>query len=137
MYATPHTLAGFAIVKTFEDNLFIGIPLAIASHLVLDYVNERGLTSEDKFTFDIFPSLFCYFLALFSGEFWLFLLGSIMGNLPDLIDKKLYLSIFYPTKFKATKYLHWQKPIIEPSAETTKKIGLISAICIFLIMVFF
>jgi hypothetical protein len=137
MYATPHTLAGFTIVKAFEDNLVIGIPLAIISHLALDYINERGLSEEDRFTFDLIPSLFCYAIALFTGNFWIFLLGSVAGNLPDLIDKKLYLSIFIPSKFKSTHYLHWQKPLLNPHPNVTKTIGPVSAIIITIILLMF
>lgn len=132
MNATPHTLAGFSIVSTFENNLLVGIPLAIGSHFILDYINENGFTAKDRLCFDIIPSMLCYAFALFFGNFWLFLLGSICGNLPDLIDKKLYLSIFFPKKFKSTNYLHWQKIIINPNAKITKLIGIIS----FLILMF-
>ena len=104
MLATPHTLAGFAVVTAFQDNLAIGIPLAISSHLILDYVNESGLSRKESFQFDALPSIICYIIAIASGNFWLFLLGSVCGNLPDLIDKKLYLSIFLPSKFKITSY---------------------------------
>ena len=135
MYATPHTAVGFAIVKTFEDNLAIGIPLAILSHFILDFINERGLTKKDRLHFDIIPSLLCYLIALFSGQFWLFLLGSICGNLFDLIDKKIYLSIFLPNKYKSTKYFHFQKPIIHPTPKTTKLIGLISSLFIITLLV--
>ena len=126
MNATPHTLAGFTIIKTFEDNLAIGIPLAIVSHFVLDYINESGLSKKEQMYYDALPSVLIYTLALFSGNFWLFLLGSICGNLPDLIDKKLYLSIFLPDKFKMTQYLHWQKTLINPTANQTKLIGVVS-----------
>ena len=128
MLATPHTLAGFTIIKTFESNLAIGIPLAIASHFVLDYINETVLSRKEQMYYDALPSVLIYMLSLFSGNFWLFLLGSVCGNLPDLIDKKLYLSIFFPNKFKSTEYLHWQKTIINPTANQTKLIGVLSFI---------
>jgi hypothetical protein len=47
MFATPHTLAGFTIVIAFKDNLAIGILLAIASHFVLDFINESGLIRKE------------------------------------------------------------------------------------------
>ena len=134
MNALPHTLAGFTIIKTFESNLAIGIPLAIASHFLLDYVNESGLTFKEKMYFDALPSLLIYIFALLSGNFWLFLLGSVCGNLPDLIDKKLYLSIFLPNKFKMTNYLHWQKVLINPSANATKLIGVLSFIILLFLL---
>jgi len=136
MFATPHTLAGFAIVTAFQDNLAIGIPLAIASHFALDYINESGLSQKERFQFDIIPSLVCYIVAIFSGQFWLFLLGSICGNLPDLIDKKLYLAMFFPKKYKATEWLHWQKILINPTPIQTKALGIISALIILSLLPF-
>ena len=136
MLATPHTLAGFTIVTAFKDNLAIGIPLAIASHLILDYINESGLSRKESFQFDALPSIMCYIIAIVTGQFWLFLLGSVCGNLPDLIDKKLYLSIFLPTKFKSTLYLHWQKPIINPNPSVTMGIGFISSVIIIFMLLY-
>ena len=135
MLATPHTLAGFAIVTAFQDNLVIGIPLAIASHLALDYVNESGLSRKESFLFDALPSLICYAIAIITGNFWLFLLGSICGNLPDLIDKKLYLATFFPSKYKLTEYLHWQRPFINPTPTMTMNIGFWSAVIIILMLI--
>lgn len=135
MNATPHTLAGFTIVTTFQDNLFIGVPLAIASHFILDYINESGLSKKERFQFDIIPSLACYLVAIFSGNFWLFLLGSVCGNLPDLIDKKLYLATFFPSKYKLTEYLHWQRPFINPTPTMTMNIGFWSAVIIILMLI--
>lgn len=135
MNATPHTLAGFTIVTVFQDNLLLGIPLAIGSHFVLDFINESGLSKKERFQFDILPSLLCYLFAIFSGHFWLFLLGSVCGNLFDLIDKKLYLATFYPNKYKYTFYFHSKKkPLINPKPEITMGIGFLSAVIIILML---
>ena len=135
MNATPHALAGFAIVTAFKDNLYIGIPLAIASHFILDFINESGLSKKEKFQFDVLPSLICYVIAIFSGQFWLFLLGSVCGNLFDIIDKKGYLAIFFPSKFKFTYYFHLRKkPLINPKPQITMGIGFFSGIILILIL---
>jgi len=137
MFATPHTLAGFTIVTAFKDNLAIGIPLAIASHFVLDFVNESGLSKKEQLQFDVAPSLLCYAIAIFSGSFWLFLLGSICGNLFDIIDKKGYLAIFFPSKFKFTYYFHLKrKPPINPKPEITMGIGFVSAVILILMLIY-
>ena len=135
MNATPHTLAGFTIVTAFKDNLLLGVPLAISSHFVLDFINESGLSKKERFKFDILPSFLCYLFAIFSSQFWLFLLGSVCGNLFDLIDKKLYLATFLPKKYKYTYYFHLKrKPLINPKPEITMSIGFISAVIIILML---
>jgi len=73
------------------------------------------------------PTIILFIASYFYGglyEVWLVLLGCIFGNLPDLIDKKLYLAIIYPTKFKATIYLHWQKVIYNPAPIVVKYQGI-------------
>jgi hypothetical protein len=158
MNATPHSLAGFgsmlatkAIVgnETFGsitlelpillNNPFvipfyywfiIGFPLGFVTHLLLDYINESGLTKKEDLKFDIIPSVICYAIAFFTGNFGIFFSGSISGNLPDLIDKKLYLTIFFPNKFKSTRYLHRQKIILNPKPLVTKAIGIVSCIIV-------
>jgi hypothetical protein len=136
MYATPHMAAGFSIILAFKDNLAIGIPLAIASHFILDFVDERGVPRKQAVYTDLLPALLCFIVSLFTGHFWLLFLGNICGNLFDLIDKKLYLAMFIPSKFKATKYFHFQKQIIFPSAKFTKAIGWISALAICSLLLF-
>ena len=59
-------------------------------------------------------------------------LGSVFGNLPDLIDKKLYLAIIYPTKFKATIYLHWQKVLYNPAPILVKYQGFAMVFLVFI-----
>lgn len=137
MNATPHTLAGFTIVTAFQDNLLLGIPLAIGSHFALDFINESGLSKKERFQFDVLPSLLVYLVATLSGQFWLFLLGSICGNLLDIIDKKLYLATFFPSKYKSTHYFHLKsKPLINPKPEITMAIGFVSAIILILMLIY-
>ena len=133
MNATPHTVIGYSMIKLIGVNP-IGCLLAFGSHLVADYVNENGLrTTKQRIIFDVVPTIILFIASYFYGgwsEVWLVLLGSIFGNLPDLIDKKLYFSIIFPSKFKSTNYLHWQKPIINPTELQTKIIGYVAMILI-------
>tara|TARA_R110002012_G_scaffold3625_1_gene17033 strand:+ start:1736 stop:1960 length:225 start_codon:yes stop_codon:yes gene_type:complete len=46
----------------------------------------------------------------------------IGGNLPDLIDKKMYLTILL-TNFKVTNYLHKQKVVFNPKPKITRYLG--------------
>lgn len=123
MYATPHTSVGVAIIYTFKEKLEIGIPLAIMSHFVLDFIDEKGLSEEERAYFDIAPSLSLMLMFWYFDIYWWFVLGSVLGNLFDLIDKKLYLSVFFPKKFKSTKYFHYQKQLIFPPTFVTKWLG--------------
>ena len=43
--------------------------------------------------------------------------------MPDLIDKKMYLTILFPSKFKVTNYLHKQKVVFTPKPSITRKLG--------------
>lgn len=134
MNATPHTLAGVTSLIIFKDYLILGCCVATCSHFILDYINEKGLSLKEKLYFDALPSLLLFTFSIFTGSFYLFLMGNFFGNLPDIIDKKAYLTIILPKKFNTTNYLHWQKPIINPSPKITKTIGVISAILILIIL---
>lgn len=119
MNATPHTVIGYSMIKLVGGNP-LGCLLAFGSHLLADYIGESGgiKTTKQRIIFDVVPTIILFIASYFYGglyEVWLVILGSIFGNLPDLIDKKLYLSMFYPTKFKMTEYLHWQKILYNPA----------------------
>jgi hypothetical protein len=136
MNATPHTTLGYTSLKLIGVNP-IGCVVAVATHFIFDYVGEKGIVStKDRVIYDLLPTVIAgIFLYFYSGvdEAWLLVYGSLLGNLPDLIDKKLYLTIFFPSKFKSTNYLHWQKPIINPKELQTKIIGYVAMILIILI----
>lgn len=138
MNATPHTVIGYSMLKLAGGNP-LGCLLAFVSHLVADYVNENGLkTIKQRIIFDVIPTIILFIASYFYGgwyEVWLVFLGSVFGNLPDLIDKKLYLTILFPSKFKSTEYLHWQKPIINPNELQTKIIGYVAMILIIIITI--
>jgi hypothetical protein len=105
MNATPHTTLGYTSLKLIGVNP-LGCLVAIGTHFLADYIGERGLyTDKQRIIYDVLPTLIAFVFAYFFGgenEVWLLLLGSVLGNLPDLIDKKLYLSIFLPKKFIIT-----------------------------------
>ena len=128
MNATPHTVIGYSMIKLAGGNPF-GWLLAFVSHLLADYIGESGgiKTPKQRIIFDIVPTIILFIASYFYGglyEVWLVLLGCIFGNLPDLIDKKLYLAIIYPTKFKASLYLHWQKVLYNPKPIVVKYQGI-------------
>jgi len=127
MNATPHTVIGYSMIKLAGGNPF-GCLLAFVSHLLADYIGESGgiKTPKQRIIFDIVPIIILFIASYFYGglyEVWLVLLGCIFGNLPDLIDKKLYFAIIYPTKFKASLYLHWQKVLYNPKPIVVKYQG--------------
>jgi len=139
MNATPHTVIGYSVIKLIGGNP-LGCLLAFGSHLLADYIGEaKGIvTTKQRIVFDVIPTIILFLSAyLFGGasEVWLVFLGSIFGNLPDLIDKKMYLTILFPTKFKVTNYLHWQKVVFTPKPSITRKLGYALILISFLWMI--
>lgn len=127
MNATPHAIIGYSVMKLVGGNP-LGCLLAFVSHLLADYIGEsNGIrNTKERIVFDFIPTLICFIFAFIFGglnEVYLMFLGSLFGNLPDLIDKKLYLSIFFPKKIKSTQYFHWQKVIFTPKPEMTRYLG--------------
>ena len=175
MLSIPHALTGFVIVKTIEiyvpntgieflwqDLTFwlIAAPLSSLSHRLLDNINENGLSTKEQTNYDAIPHLLIYALAVFTGNLEVFAKGSLTGNLPDIVDKKGYIAIFYrripKLKIAIDKiiaknnwvskvakymtefsyYMHSKKPpIMNPSPVTTKIIGVVSVILIVIILI--
>lgn len=146
MLSTPHTLTGIAIVATVA-NPILGIGLAIGSHFILDFINESGLSRKDQTHYDMNFSIMGYLISILlfiidsrdpgylflESRSYYFILGSICGNLLDLIDKKLYLAIFFPERYKPTYYFHLRKkPLLNPPPIITKVIGVVSFLLILL-----
>jgi len=139
MNATPHTVIGYSVIKLIGGNP-LGCLLAFGSHLLADYIGEaKGIvTTKQRIVFDVIPTIILFVSAyLFGGanEVWLVLLGSIFGNMPDLIDKKLYLTILFPTKFKATNYLHKQKVVFTPKPIITRRLGYVLVLIVMFIYI--
>jgi hypothetical protein len=151
MNATPHTVIGYSMIKLADGNP-LGCLLAFGSHLVLDYVDEKnGLkTAKERFIYDVLPTIILgiiMYLLFGKSEVYDLFLGSFFGNLPDFIAKKGYCKYWYPTlqkviprvtnylesfkkvqsfinwAMKPSKFLHWQKQIINPTPKQTKFMG--------------
>lgn len=61
---------------------------AFLSHFLVDYIGEYGYGSNKRTAAFEIPLLVVYAIsALLFQEFWLLMLGMIMSNLPDIIDK--------------------------------------------------
>lgn len=90
MYPHAHGVVG-AIVYTASPDPITGSILAFVSHFLLDYLGETGY-GTDKFFLQLELSHLLAFgtLGFLSGHFWAFFLGWFWGNLPDLIDKRLF-----------------------------------------------
>lgn len=121
MHTNIHTTVGTAtlIGVTAVSNIYIGSACAIASHYFVDMIGEMRFKGE--FVYEaIYHMLFLllgwklekvidYNVMFFKWEiglFWLFVGGMIAGNLFDIIDKKLGLSIINPKKYPYTYYCH-------------------------------
>ena len=66
----------------------LGAAVAFASHFVVDYIGESSIGNTKRWA-TIEGSLFIAYLlaAYFGGVFTLGIVGWLMANLPDLIDK--------------------------------------------------
>tara|TARA_R110000803_G_scaffold108500_1_gene176776 strand:+ start:262 stop:687 length:426 start_codon:yes stop_codon:yes gene_type:complete len=127
MNATPHTVIGYSIIKLAGGNP-LGCLLAFGSHLLADFIGESGgiKNTKQRVIFDVIPTLILAISSYFYGgwsEVFKVFLGCFFGNLPDLIDKKFYLTILFPTKFKMTNYLHKQKVFYTPKPLVVKYQG--------------
>lgn len=125
MYSSSHAAVGTALVLGGyslggEGGAIIGSLLAITSHLFVDKINEKpygDLTSS--VVWEAIPMIIFAACAFISGMPWLFLVGWVSGNLMDIIDKKLYLAMFFD-KIKPWNFFHRSKPSIKLDLETTK-----------------
>lgn len=135
MYSNPHAATGLVITTTVyaltnsEELAFaIGLPLAIASHYFLDFLFEKHLSKEEVLIYDVVPSFIYIGLSIISGHFWLMMFSWWSGNLLDLIDKKLYLTVFFPDRFKPTHYFHNHTNGIKFNLNQTKVASIISTL---------
>ena len=65
--------------------------VSFVTHFLADYLGETGY-GTDKFFLQLELSHLLAFgvLGFLSGHFWLYFWGWFWGNLPDLIDKRLF-----------------------------------------------
>jgi hypothetical protein len=82
-YTTTYAITGSHVISGLT---------AFISHFLMDYLGESGYGS-DRFFLQLELSHLVAFgvLGFMSGYFWLYFLGWFWGNLPDLIDKRLFL----------------------------------------------
>lgn len=108
MYATPHAAVSLAIQTTslliVKDPLLamiISTPFEIFSHWCVDFLFEANLTKKENNLFEGIGGLLAllpfFFIGGYSILFWVvfYLKAWVTGNLLDIIDKKLYIAIFY------------------------------------------
>jgi hypothetical protein len=155
-------------IFSFFGGLIASAIASFVSHIALDVVNESdGIkTTKQRIWLDIVPTIFLGIFSLIFGayfgseifsslginidykvaasfgmiiEFILFLNGSFFGNLPDIIDKKGYLSNYDKNRYPYTFYFHIKgKPPINPSGQFTRSIGWVMVIsCIILMTILF
>ena len=97
-YAALHGSIGMAIVKIIP-NPWISLPIAFASHLVVDFYPEASVFTNKKGSVILFwveIALNAFVTAFFVKDFlngnWLPFVGFLAGNLMDIIDSIIYLS---------------------------------------------
>jgi len=95
MYSHVHGVVGaVAYTATYavtSSHLAAGF-VAFVSHFVADYLGESGYGTNKLFLQLELSHLLAFgVLGFLSGHFWMYFLGWFWGNLPDLIDKRLFL----------------------------------------------
>lgn len=147
MYSSVHGSVGVVIVgvtylitKDNTTSILVGGSLSFLAHDPTDRLGEEGFKSVKLMLFHELP---CYFLMILGGlitdNLFLFLFGYISGNGIDLIDKKLYLSVLYPNKYRETKIFkcHKRNPNIQLTLKQTKIASWISCLLIIIITLIF
>jgi len=78
----------------------VGFFLGYVSHFLMDYLGEHGYGDNKISSLIEFPHLITFgTLGFLSGHFWLYFIGWVAGNLPDLIDKPLRLTGLVPQEW--------------------------------------
>lgn len=86
MYSSFHAAVGGAIMIASPNPL--GAGLAFVSHFLVDYIGESSIGDTKRSSMIEGALLIAYFLGAYLGDVLLLgLIGWVMGNLPDLIDK--------------------------------------------------
>lgn len=139
MYSAVHSavgiglaVSGYALTGNW-GGAAVGFVAATISHDWLDRLfGEHGYGSLSKtLAWEGIPLLVFALSAWLSGPlWWVFAIGWLGGNLFDLIDKKLGLSILFPSKFPATTYIpcHKVKPRWKLSLKATQALAVLSTL---------
>lgn len=140
MYSNPHATLGliitttsYALIEEKQTALFVGGFLATISHWFFDFIGEAGLTKYQVLIHEVGSFILFFFLGFLSGNLTLFITAWIGGNFMDLVDKKMYLTVFFPKKFNPTYYFHKQKPLIRLTNKQTVVASIVSNVVIILI----
>lgn len=111
MHMNAHAAVGAGIALTtyslVPEALLAAAPLAVVSHCLMDLIDEpRGWRRAEHLFFDAaFMSVFVAMAVAAGPELGLVMLfGWFFGNLPDIIDKKGYLSTLFPQRFPAMRW---------------------------------
>ncbi len=142
MYSAFHGSVGVVLVsatylvtKSEVLAFTLGGFLAFLSHDLIDRLGECSLgKGKTMITHEVIPYLIMIGSGLYINYFWLFFVGYICANGMDLIDKKMYLSVLFPKKHKASFWFkcHRRKPNIDLTYNQTKNAAWISCILIIL-----
>lgn len=87
MYTSFHSVVGGTIMLTAPDPVS-GSLAAFLSHFIIDYIGEASYGSKERTVIFEISLLIMYTIsAFFFNSFLLLMLGMVMSNLPDIIDK--------------------------------------------------
>jgi len=131
MLTSFHTAVSYAVgtcITYVTKNPYLGTACVFALHYPIDYLGENVSKGYQKYEI-IFHALYLT-LGIIYNDWIMFLIYALSGNLMDVIDKKLYLSILYPYK-----YSHWY--IFHKKERNTLKLskGLTKVITLFMIAI--
>jgi len=138
MYPNVHgvvgTISAIATYKITNDYFISGI-VAFLSHDVMDRLGEKHYPST-KFLLifeGILFAIFC-FLALKSDQTYLYVIGWLQGNMMDLIDKRMGLSIINPTKYPYLQLFpcHRRKTDYDFTLNQTLAVGILATFLLYL-----
>lgn len=85
MLAATHMLAGAAVYKSTKSWKWLGLPLAFASHFILDWVPHYDLNIMQNFWIGMPIILFVLFIGLKNKDLFL-VVAAFLGALPDIIS---------------------------------------------------
>lgn len=109
MYGNVHGTIGAAIVvstaiitKDVTITYLVGGMVAFLLHDTIDLLGEKSYgNTKTTIVYEAVPFSIFSIMAFLSGVWEMYFYGWFMGNLMDIIDKKLYLSIIFPSKYKS------------------------------------
>ena len=141
MYSNVHgtigasiVLATYAVTNDPITAAALGGAGAFVSHDALDRLGEKSYGDlKTSIIYEAAPLALFAYMAHLSGMWELYAVGWIAGNGMDIIDKKLYLSILWPSRFGPswTKFAcHRRRPDIQFSLRTTKLATYLSSLVI-------